>query len=151
VRFVKWNMWEGKVGRKMKTRTGKKIKLVSKIFIGLFSRDFQCGISSYNFLINRFWGLFRTVLYITPPLLFCSLYSVTKELQLMCKYCCIIYWLQFEPCRLVPPLCALKCRLSVIDQWAYWIVRRRSLFKIYLKHFTPVDCLEFLRSCYYPY
>ena len=26
VRIVKWNKWKGKIGRKMKTRTGTKIK-----------------------------------------------------------------------------------------------------------------------------
>jgi hypothetical protein len=130
----------------MKTRTGTKIKLVIKIFIGLFSRGFQCGISSYNFSINRFFFGFSGPFCIqfAPPPRF--LYSVAKNLQLMCKYCRIICWLQFETFVLVLLLCACKCRLSVIDHWAYWIEIRGCLFKICLKYFTPVDYLEFLRS-----
>ena len=51
MRVVKWNMGEGKMGRKQKTRTGTKIKRVRKIFIRFFYSDFQCGISAYVFLI----------------------------------------------------------------------------------------------------
>ena len=69
---------ERKIGTKMETRTGTKIKLVRKIFIGLFSRDFQCGISSYIFLNSSLF--FMTILYINfSPLLFYNLYSVAQK------------------------------------------------------------------------
>jgi len=48
VRIVKWNMWKGNIGRKMKTRTGTKIKLLEKSLLVSFVVIFN--VESHNII-----------------------------------------------------------------------------------------------------